>query len=149
MLLPDSAVLRVCVPKSSRATAFVSFDGRSRVELRKGDYVEVQASRFPFPTVIKEEGEWVDAVCRTFQWNQRERQKPIGSPADDTADDDSDVEEKSEEWDIDDSGVGSSVGGLNGVTPRSDSVGSLSGWGTPERQNSATGLMGQLSQLRI
>ena len=79
MLLPDSTVLRVCVPRTSRATAYISFDGRNRVELRKGDYVEIQASRFPFPTVAKEEGEWVDTVCRTFQWNQRERQKPFGT----------------------------------------------------------------------
>ena len=95
MLLPDSAVLRVCVPRTSRATAYVSFDGRNRVELRKGDYVEIQASRFPFPTVAKEEGEWVDTICRTFQWNQRERQKPFGTPKDQrTSDEDSESEEE-------------------------------------------------------
>jgi NAD+ kinase len=147
MLLPDSAILRVCVPKSSRATAYVSFDGRNRVELRKGDYVEIQASRFPFPTVVKEEGEWVDTVCRTFQWNQRERQKPFVTPKE-TEEEDSD-EEQEEDWDIDDSALGSSIGGFYGLTPRSDSVGSLSGWGTPERKDSVTGLAGQMNQLRI
>jgi len=151
MLLPDSAVLRVCVPRTSRATAYVSFDGRNRVELRKGDYVEIQASRFPFPTVAKEEGEWVDTVCRTFQWNQRERQKPFGTPKDKrTSDEDSESEEETvEQWDIDDSALGSSIGGLYGMTPRSESVGSLSGWGTPERKDSVTGLSGQLNQLRV
>src|SRR5271163_979533 len=114
MLLPDSATLRVCVPRTSRATAYVSFDGRNRVELRKGDYVEVQASRFPFPTVIKEEGEWVDTVCRTFQWNQRERQKPFSSPRNRSDDDDSD-DEPEEEWDIDDSALGSSIAGTAGT----------------------------------
>jgi len=148
MLLPDSAHLRVCVPKNSRATAYVSFDGRNRVELRKGDYVEIQASRFPFPTVVREEGEWVDTVCRTFQWNQRERQKPFIAK-EKTGDEDTDDDEAEEEWDIDDSALGSSIGGLHGMTPPSESVGSLSGWGTPERKDSATGLAGQLSQLRI
>ena len=152
MLLPDSAVLRVCVPRNSRATAYISFDGRNRVELRKGDYVEIQASRFPFPTVAKEEGEWIDNVCRTFQWNQRERQKPFGTIKESKHNnDDSDSEEEEvEEYDIDDSGLGSSTSGLYGVTPsRSESVGSLSGWGTPERKDSVSGLAGQLNQLRI
>ena len=151
MLLPDSAVLRVCVPRNSRATAYISFDGRNRVELRKGDHVEIRASRFPFPTVAKEEGEWIDTVCRTFQWNQRERQKPFGTIKESKHDDDaSDSEEEEvEEYDIDDSGLGSSTGGLYGATPsRSESVGSLSGWGTPERKDSMTGLAGQLNQLR-
>jgi len=152
MLLPDSAILRVCVPRSSRATAYVSFDGRNRVELRKGDYVEVRASRFPFPTVIKEEGEWIDTVCKTFQWNQRERQKPFSSPKARSADEDDSEDEPDEEWDIDDSALGSSITGTYGMTP-SDSVGSLSGWGTPERKDSvnsnSNSLANQLSQMRI
>lgn len=148
MLLPDSANLRVCVPKNSRATAYVSFDGRNRVELRKGDYVEIQASRFPFPTVVKEEGEWVDTVCKTFQWNQRERQKPFTSRQR-SEDDDSDDEEETEEWDIDDSALGSSIGGIYGATPPSESLGSMSGWGTPERKDSGLALAGQMAQIRI
>jgi len=143
MLLPDSAILKVCVPRSSRATAHVAFDGRNRVELRKGDYVEIQASRFPFPTVAKEEGEWIDTVCRTFQWNQRERQKPFATQKETNGDEDSENEEQEEDWDIDDSALGSSIGGASGMTPRSESVGSLSGWGTPERKNSVAGLAGQ------
>jgi len=34
MLLPDSMELRICVPFDSRSTAWASFDGRGRVELR-------------------------------------------------------------------------------------------------------------------
>ena len=150
MLLPDSTVLRVCVPRTSRATAYISFDGRNRVELRKGDYVEIQASRFPFPTVAKEEGEWVDTVCRTFQWNQRERQKPFGTPKEQGMSEDSESEDEHvQEWDIDDSALGSSIGGLYGMTPTSESVGSMSGWGTPERKDSVIGLAGQINQLRV
>jgi NAD+ kinase len=151
MLLPDSTVLRVCVPKTSRATAYISFDGRNRVELRKGDYVEIQASRFPFPTVAKEEGEWIDAVCRTFQWNQRERQKPFGTSMEQGAsDEDSENEDQTiEEWDIDDSALGSSISGLYGMTPTSESVGSVSGWETPERKDSVIGLAGQINQMRV
>lgn len=35
MLLPDSVELRICVPFNSRSTAWASFDGRGRVELRR------------------------------------------------------------------------------------------------------------------
>lgn len=35
MLLPDSMELRVCVPYNSRSTAWASFDGRGRVELKR------------------------------------------------------------------------------------------------------------------
>lgn len=35
MLLPDSMELRICVPYNSRSTAWASFDGRGRVELRR------------------------------------------------------------------------------------------------------------------
>ena len=54
-----------------------------------------------------------------------------------------------EEWDIDDSALGSSIGGLYGMTPTSESVGSLSGWETPERKDSVIGLAGQINQLRV
>lgn len=111
--------------------------------------MEIQASRFPFPTVVKEEGEWVDTVCRTFQWNQRERQKPFPT-RERTEEEDSDEEEESEEWDIDDSTLGTSIGGLYGMTPPNESVASsMSGWGTPERKDSASGLVGPMTQLRV
>lgn len=35
MQLPDSMELRVCVPYNSRSTAWASFDGRGRVELKR------------------------------------------------------------------------------------------------------------------
>lgn len=35
MLLPDTMELRICVPYTSRSTAWASFDGRGRVELRR------------------------------------------------------------------------------------------------------------------
>jgi len=71
MLLSDSVLLEVRVPRGSRATAYCAFDGKGRVELRPGDYVTVEASRWPFPTIVGGEGEWFDAVGRTLRWNSR------------------------------------------------------------------------------
>lgn len=94
MLLPDSMELRICVPYNSRSTAWASFDGRGRVELKRetnetrfgddllicsteGDHITVTASKYPFPTVCadKQSTDWFSSISRTLNWNQRERQK--------------------------------------------------------------------------
>ncbi|KAF8160972.1 hypothetical protein B0H34DRAFT_806377 [Crassisporium funariophilum] len=80
MLLPDSMELRICVPYNSRSTAWASFDGRGRVELKRfleGDHIKVTASKYPFPTVCadKQSTDWFHAISRTLKWNERERQK--------------------------------------------------------------------------
>jgi NAD+ kinase len=75
ILLPDSMVLKVRVPKRSRSTAWASFDGRARVELSKGDYISISASPFSFPTVMSSPTEYFESVSRTLNWNVREQQK--------------------------------------------------------------------------
>jgi NAD+ kinase len=97
MLLPDSMELRICVPYNSRSTAWASFDGRGRVELRResasvvsprsevdqpfrfaeGDHIKVTASQYPFPTVCadNQSTDWFHSISRTLKWNERERQK--------------------------------------------------------------------------
>ncbi|QRV82617.1 ATP-NAD kinase [Ceratobasidium sp. AG-Ba] len=123
MLLPDSMELRVCVPYNSRSTAWASFDGRGRVELKPGDHIKVTASKFPFPTVCndKQSTDWFHSISRTFKWNERERQKsfvmveedappkangkPKSSPLaqSTTNEDEAEAEEEEEKYDIDDS----------------------------------------------
>ncbi|ORX49436.1 ATP-NAD kinase [Hesseltinella vesiculosa] len=76
-LVPDSMELRICVPYNSRSTAWASFDGRGRVELRQGDHIKVTASKYPFPTVCKEDQatDWFNALQNCLHWNKRQRQK--------------------------------------------------------------------------
>ena len=123
MVLSDTLRLRIAIPHGSRSTAYCSFDGKGRIELRQGDYVTVEASAYPFPTVVSCGGEWFESVRRTLQWNVRGAvQKGWGGDKDHHAggdgydDDEGDVEE--EQWDIDtdvdpgtDSGVGPSEAG--------------------------------------
>ncbi|KAI9717647.1 MAG: hypothetical protein M1812_004592 [Candelaria pacifica] len=71
MILSDTILLRVCVPSTSRATAYCSFDGKGRVELKQGDYVTLAASQYPFPTVLAQSTEWFDSLSRTLRWNLR------------------------------------------------------------------------------
>ena len=118
MILSDTLLLKVCVPRSSRSTAYASFDGKGRVELRRGDYVQVEAGRYPFPTVVGEGGtggEWFESVRRALRWNTRGAvQKGFGSsqsaipkmPSEDIEEErgeefDQGEEGEEEEWDID------------------------------------------------
>ncbi|KAF2748721.1 ATP-NAD kinase [Sporormia fimetaria CBS 119925] len=75
MLLNDSMLLRVAVPRHSRATAYCAFDGKGRVELRQGDHVTIAASQYPFPSVVSKPMEWFDSISRTLRWNNRGAQQ--------------------------------------------------------------------------
>jgi NAD+ kinase len=92
MVLSDSLLLRVSVPRASRATAYCSFDGKGRVELRQGDHVTIAASQYPFPTVVRSDAEWFNSVSRTLRWNTREATQKGW---------DGETNEEEVEWDID------------------------------------------------
>ncbi|KAK5624658.1 hypothetical protein RRF57_000374 [Xylaria bambusicola] len=92
-------LLRVSVPRNSRATAYCAFDGKGRVELRQGDHVTITASQYPFPTVMSTNTEWFDSVSRTLQWNTRAAtQKGFESKSGSQA---ASVDGDEPEWDID------------------------------------------------
>jgi NAD+ kinase len=113
MVLSDTLSLRIAVPYKSRSSAYASFDGKGRIELRQGDYVTLEASQYPFPTVMAGGNEWVESVQRALRWNVR--------GAEQKGWDEGDAEgEGHGEWDIDldgptgtgtDSGIGGSVDG--------------------------------------
>ncbi|KAI0486440.1 ATP-NAD kinase [Xylaria cf. heliscus] len=99
MVLSDTMLLRVSVPRNSRATAYCAFDGKGRVELRQGDHVTITASQYPFPTVMRTNTEWFDSVSRTLQWNTRAAtQKGFDSNSGSQA---ASVKDDEPEWDID------------------------------------------------
>jgi len=79
VLFPDSTTLKIMVSKDARGDAGVSFDGRNRRILHKGDMVEIKVSPFPVPGICKydETEDWFDAVRGVLQWNVRATQKKI------------------------------------------------------------------------
>lgn len=97
MLLNDSMLLRIAVPRNSRATAYCAFDGKGRVELRQGDHVTIAASQYPFPTVLSQPTEWFDSISRTLRWNNRGAQQKAW----DGDEDEKDGEEQDTGFDID------------------------------------------------
>lgn len=94
MVLSDTMLLRVSIPRNSRATAYCSFDGKGRVELKQGDHVTIAASQYPFPTVVRSGNEWFDSVSRQLRWNTRGAMQKGWDGAEQN-------KEEEVEWDID------------------------------------------------
>jgi NAD+ kinase len=114
MVLSDTLALKIAVPAKSRSSAYASFDGKGRIELKQGDYVTLEASQYPFPTVMAGSNEWVESVQRALRWNVRGAEQKGWSEGDDG------LEGEEGGWDIDidpagasgtDSGIGGSVDG--------------------------------------
>ena len=77
LLLPDSSTLMCYIPADCRASGWVSFDGKFRQELLKGDRLEIKLSPYPMPTVNRQTftGDWFDSLRSGFMFNSRPRQK--------------------------------------------------------------------------
>lgn len=99
MVLSDTMLLRVSVPRNSRATAYCAFDGKGRIELKQGDHVTITASQYPFPTVVRTDTEWFDSVSRTLRWNVRAATQKGFDAGDGNVS--SSASEDDDRWDID------------------------------------------------
>ena len=80
MILPDTMEIIILVPDDSRATAWVSFDGRKMIQLNAGDSIQIKSSAFPVPTVCKisQSEDWFNGLEKCLSWNTRSaRQKAI------------------------------------------------------------------------
>lgn len=110
MVLSDTLSLRIAVPNRSRSSAYCSFDGKGRIELKQGDYVTLEASQYPFPTVMTGTNEWVESVQRALRWNVRGAEQKGWAEGNVDEGDETEVEQ----WDID-------IGDSNGVYSGTDS----------------------------
>ncbi|CAE7515101.1 unnamed protein product [Symbiodinium natans] len=78
VVLPDSAVVKVRVPTSARSSrVMVAVDGKDRIELKRGDSIEVSVSQYPLPTICRASvtRDWFRSVNEALQWNRRLEQK--------------------------------------------------------------------------
>ena len=97
LVLPDSARIRVDVHVGARSHAWASFDGKNRLQLRRGDSLLVEMSEHPVPTVnaTDQAADWFGSLSRGFGYSVRgARQKPRGAP---THDGFGDAEEEEQE----------------------------------------------------
>lgn len=67
------------VPRDARSNAWVSFDGKRRQQLSKGDSVRISMSEHPLPTVNKSDqtDDWFQSLVRCLNWNERLEQRPL------------------------------------------------------------------------
>lgn len=79
VILPDSAQLELKIPNDARSNAWVSFDGKRRQQLSRGDAVRIRMSQHPLPTVNKcdQTGDWFHSLVRCLNWNERLDQKAL------------------------------------------------------------------------
>ncbi|ONK57610.1 uncharacterized protein A4U43_C09F2250 [Asparagus officinalis] len=79
VILPDSARLELKIPSDTRNNAWVSFDGKRRQQLSRGDSVRISMSQHPLPTVNKcdQTGDWFRSLIRCLNWNERLDQKAL------------------------------------------------------------------------
>lgn len=79
VILPDSARLELKIPEDARSNAWVSFDGKRRQQLSRGDSVRIHMSEHPLPTVNKfdQTGDWFRSLIRCLNWNERLDQKAL------------------------------------------------------------------------
>lgn len=79
VILPDSARLELKIPQNTRSNAWVSFDGKRRQQLSRGDSVRISMSQHPLPTVNKSDQtcDWFHSLIRCLNWNERLDQKAL------------------------------------------------------------------------
>ena len=79
VLFPDYVTLRIKVPWDARGSAWVSFDGRMRTELCRGESVRIRLSPWPLATLtfIDQTQDWFRSVSRCLRWNERPMQRSM------------------------------------------------------------------------
>ncbi|KAK4340992.1 hypothetical protein RND71_039493 [Anisodus tanguticus] len=67
------------IPEDARSNAWVSFDGKRRQQLSRGDSIRICMSQHPLPTVNKcdQTGDWFGSLIRCLNWNERLDQKAL------------------------------------------------------------------------
>ncbi|XP_065842240.1 NAD kinase-like [Oscarella lobularis] len=83
ILVPSGVSIKICVADDSRHTAWASFDGRNRQEIKQGDSILVTSSKWPLPCVTKGDHltDWFRSLSECLNWNYRLRQKSLDDEA--------------------------------------------------------------------
>lgn len=94
VIFPDFVTLQIKVPDDARASAWVSFDGRHRMELMRGDRVVLSVSEYYVPTFSKLDAtrDWFRSISSCLHWNERLAQGSLDSTETATENNDSDAD---------------------------------------------------------
>ncbi|XP_052821970.1 NAD kinase isoform X2 [Octopus bimaculoides] len=84
IVVPAGVEIKLMVSKEARNTAWVSFDGRSRQELKVGDCVKIKTATHPVPSICCKDpiDDWFNSLAECLHWNVRKLQ---GGPSSTTS----------------------------------------------------------------
>ncbi|CAH3037789.1 unnamed protein product [Porites lobata] len=79
IILPAGVELKIVPSAESRSSAWTSFDGRNRQELKVGDSIQITTSIYPVPCVNSENqmADWFKSLAECLHWNVRQRQRQL------------------------------------------------------------------------
>ncbi|KAK2149135.1 hypothetical protein LSH36_465g01011 [Paralvinella palmiformis] len=77
IVVPAGVEIKIMVSPEARSNAWVSFDGRNRQEIHKGDVIRVSSSIYPLPSICSEDqiSDWFSSLAGCLHWNVRKQQK--------------------------------------------------------------------------
>ncbi|XP_064642606.1 NAD kinase-like isoform X2 [Lineus longissimus] len=81
IVIPAGVEIKVTLSESARNTAWVSYDGRNRQELKKGDCVRITTSLHPVPSISFQDqiNDWFNSLAECLHWNVRKNQQGFNS----------------------------------------------------------------------
>ncbi|XP_069320806.1 NAD kinase isoform X2 [Eulemur rufifrons] len=76
IVVPAGVELKIMLSPEARNTAWVSFDGRKRQEIRHGDSISITTSRYPLPSICVRDpvSDWFESLAQCLHWNVRKKQ---------------------------------------------------------------------------
>eukprot|EP00118_Oscarella_pearsei_P017667 m.177026 g.177026 ORF g.177026 m.177026 type:complete len:139 (+) comp39153_c0_seq23:1125-1541(+) len=88
IVVPSGVDIRISVSEDSRHTAWASFDGRNRREIKQGESVLVTTSKWCLPCVTDGDhlSDWFRSLSQCLNWNYRLQQKGFDGRASSEAD---------------------------------------------------------------
>lgn len=84
IVVPAGVELMITLSPDARNTAWVSFDGRKRQEIRHGDSIKITTSCYPVPSLCCHDlvYDWFDSLAQCLHWNIRKKQTHLNDASD-------------------------------------------------------------------
>uniref|UniRef100_A0A4W3HYD9 NAD(+) kinase n=1 Tax=Callorhinchus milii TaxID=7868 RepID=A0A4W3HYD9_CALMI len=79
IVVPAGMELKIMLSPDARNTAWVSFDGRSRQEIKHSDSITVTTSCYPVPSICCYDlvYDWFEGLAECLHWNVRKKQSRL------------------------------------------------------------------------
>ncbi|XP_065133165.1 NAD kinase b isoform X1 [Paramisgurnus dabryanus] len=84
IVVPAGVELMITLSPDARNTAWVSFDGRKRQEIRHGDSIKITTSCYPVPSICCHDlvYDWFESLAECLHWNVRKKQTRLTDVSD-------------------------------------------------------------------